>query len=106
MYDPTGAGTFAFAALLLPLLGTASCGDDADSKGNVAPMAYAHLDLIDDMEDTDAFILAVNGRAGAWQAVNDGTEGATEEPNAGDMGFVMPTLDPPRVNADHSLSRH
>lgn len=46
------------------------------------------VDVIDDMEDNDGSIAAVNGRVGAWYTYNDQTAAATQIPKQGDP-FAM-----------------
>lgn len=45
--------------------------------------------MIDDMEDNDASINAIDGRTGAWYSYNDETAGATQTPPAKTPGFPM-----------------
>jgi len=88
----------AFAALgtVAPLLGLAStsCGDDF--SGDRSPAVYAHLDMIDDMEDGDINIREVNGRMGSWLAFNDGTAGTEDS--------AMTAMNPPRVITGRTTS--
>lgn len=48
------------------------------------------LDLIDDMEDGDAFVVSSDGRNGHWDVSNDGTLDATQRPAP--ASFVMVEL--------------
>ena len=82
-------------------LATTSCGDDG--SGDRSPAVYAHLEVIDDMEDGDGYIREANGRTGMWQAFNDGTATGTETPAQGET-FTMTDMDPPRSIAGTSPS--
>jgi hypothetical protein len=85
--------------LLLAVTATA-CGDDG--SGDRSPPVYAHLDMIDDMEDGNLDIRQANGRMGSWQAFNDGTATGTEN-------SAMTNMDPPRPissTSGSSVSQH
>jgi len=96
----TTMGTW--APLWLAVAST-SCGDDF-RNGDRTPAVYSSLDMIDDMEDGDTNIRAVNGRSGSWQAFNDGTLTGSEN-------SAMTPMDPPRIitgssPSGSSLSQH
>ncbi len=72
---------------------TGGAGGNADSGtggalgtgGNTCPGLASNEELIDDLNDGDRFIPAVNGRAGAWSDSHDGSPNATmyPDPNTG-----------------------
>jgi len=63
-----------------------AAGSGGTDNGNSTGLS---LDLIDDMEDGDSLVLAVNSRDGNWYAGHDATVGGTQFP--GD-NFVMSAL--------------
>lgn len=70
--------------------GTTSAGGSTSSGTNPGKTS-----LIDDMEDGDGSILAVEGRVGAWYTYNDETATGTQTPGVG-LDFSMTPLNPPR----------
>ncbi|MGH1346401.1 MAG: hypothetical protein ACRBN8_32845 [Nannocystales bacterium] len=57
--------------------GDPTTDDTSDTGIDVDPQ-----NVIDDLEDGDALILAANGRRGAWYTYNDESKGATQVPGA------------------------
>ena len=58
----------------------AAAGADAASDSGSDARAYTE-ELIDDMEDGNGFIPAVDGRRGTWSVANDGTAGSEQIPS-------------------------
>ncbi|MCX4244863.1 CIA30 family protein [Paraliomyxa miuraensis] len=54
---------------------TGDSGSDSEGDIDIEP-----ANMIDDLEDGDALILAASGRRGAWYTYNDETEGAVQDP--------------------------
>lgn len=88
--SPTSGGSGTSVA------GTATAGADTDPEPTAGaggvPAEAPRFELIDDMEDGDAFIVSAGERNGHWDIANDGTPDATQRPPA--AGFVMAELMP------------
>jgi hypothetical protein len=89
-----------------PLTVTGTGGDGSMTSGGTggtgASMAPMDVSMIDDMEDKDGSILAAEGRVGAWYTYNDTT--GTQVPPAGQMGFDMTELTPPRDTSTYAAN--
>lgn len=71
--------------------GAADSGSSGSSgSGGSAVQPPRVLELLDDMEDNDAFVLAAKGRNGHWDVSNDATAAATQTPTA--AAFTMAEL--------------
>ncbi|HEX7671801.1 MAG TPA: hypothetical protein VF395_19540 [Polyangiaceae bacterium] len=79
---------------------TTGTGGGTGSAG--AAGAAMDISMIDDMEDKDGSILAAEGRVGAWYTYNDTT--GTQVPPAGQMGFDMTALNPPRGTSTYGAT--
>lgn len=88
--------------------GTGSGGDGSTmttgGTGGTTTTAGAPTDIsmIDDMEDKNGSILAAEGRVGAWYTYNDTT--GMQAPPAGQMGFDMTELTPPRDESTYAAN--
>ncbi len=102
--QPGGAGGLAGSGSAGSAGGGAGGALTAGSSGSAAGGADAGepYDLIDDMEDGDMYVLAGNGRNGYWEAVNDETAGATQDPSPG--SFHMFTLAEAGIERTGSMS--
>lgn len=64
-------------------------GDDSSSgePPSVEPPILGPYcsDMIDDLEDGDGFIIRINGRQGAWTAINDGSADSFQVPSPGEI---------------------
>ena len=83
--DPSGSGGAGGAGGSGTGTGTGGSGGDTTADTGAPP---AGTEIIDDMEDNDGSIAAVNGRVGAWYTYNDQTASATQVPKQGDA-FTM-----------------
>ncbi len=69
--------------------GTASGGSSTGgAPGGGNSSGAPGFELIDDLEDNDAFVVSASGRDGHWDVANDGSEGGVQEPMP---GFTMAT---------------
>jgi hypothetical protein len=79
--------------------GVAGATGTAGAPGVVCPPPPPGLDMIDDMNDGDRFILLGRGRSGAWSTSGDSTPGATMTPAPGGNFPMTETGDPCRKRA-------
>ncbi len=81
-----GTGASSGAPVIDPpgTAGESGAGGEPGGDGN------GKLELIDNAEDRDAFVLAANGRNGSWAVSNDGTSGANQSPAPGQQFSMSP----------------
>ena len=85
------AGTAATAGNGSSAGGTSTAGSDGGGEGGAADLTPTETNLVDDFQDTDAQIVELQGRSGAWYVANDGR--GQQTPRAGVPlvpGLLMP----------------